>query len=91
MTPEILINWIIEGRIYDEVKGSGDYAEDGRYVWPERMEMIVKWAKDAKEPVIQADADSRENRPDCPTCGGRGSYKIGGIIYPCRNCKPRGV
>ena len=49
MTPEILIEWIISGRIYDVVESSGDYAEDGRYTWPKRMETIVQWAKDAKE------------------------------------------
>lgn len=56
MKPEILINWILEGRIYDVVPSSGDYAEDGRYVWPKRMQTIVQWAKDAKDSAVQADA-----------------------------------
>ena len=52
MTPEMLCDWILEGRIYDLCPSYGaTSAEMGRDVWPERMKLIKKWATDAKESI----------------------------------------
>lgn len=82
MTPEILINWILEGRIYDLIKLSGDYAEDGRSIWPERIKTIVQWAEDAKE---QADSVGRKGRCGHVRCS---HWQKGGSCRINYTCKP---
>jgi hypothetical protein len=48
MTPAELCEYIIEGKIFDDVpSGDSDHAEQGRDIWPKRYDIFVELAKEA--------------------------------------------
>ena len=83
MTPKELCKYIIDGKIFKEIgSGDADFFELGRYIWPQRYEVLVTLAKNAILTTAAPDSESvtteSATQPEiefCETCGTALSYR----------------